>query len=418
MRATRSWLLGAACLLAISVGSLAAQVRADLAPEPLFVTTELGPASPHWVLYVSWGSSSESSRYVLFDADTAEYKTYIATGMMPSLQQSPDGRELYVADTYLDGPERLRRDVVSIYDTRDYSLSSKIELPENRRALMAPHARTALIDGGRFLVLFNFTPGTGITVIDTSARSVVGEIATPGCALVYPTGARGVSMLCGDGRLLTLHLDSNGHLAKRISSEPFFDPDVDPVIENATALGSTWYFPSYSGDVYPVDLSGDEPVFHEPWPLVDHDEEPANFLMAFLSGGKAGPWLPGGAQLISAHAARGELFVLMHPVAWSGGEGDHIFPGAEVWVYDAAAKVRTRRLALQGLGAAVFVTADDRPLMLVSGIDPDSLQSESIVPSISTLEVYDAATGEYLRQLTDMGFTINFEAAPGSGRSR
>ena len=110
--------------------------------------------------------------------------------------------------------------------------------------------------------------------------------------------------------------------------------------------------------------------------------------------------------------------MLMHPVAWSGGEGDHIFPGAEVWVYDAAAKVRTRRLALQGLGAAVFVTADDRPLMLVSGIDPDSLQSESIVPSISTLEVYDAATGEYLRQLTDMGFTINFEAAPGSGRSR
>ena len=85
------------------------------------------------MLYVSWGSSSESSRYVLFDADTAEYKTYIATGMMPSLQQSPDGRELYVADTYLDGPERLRRDVVSIYDTRDYSLSSKIELPENRR---------------------------------------------------------------------------------------------------------------------------------------------------------------------------------------------------------------------------------------------------------------------------------------------
>ena len=39
--------------------------------------------------------------------------------------------------------------------------------------------------------------------------------------------------------LLTLHLDSNGRLAKRISSEPFFDPDVDPVNENAAALGRT-----------------------------------------------------------------------------------------------------------------------------------------------------------------------------------
>ena len=412
MRTPRSWLLGAACLLVVSVGWSAAQVRADLAPEPLNVVLELGPASPHWVLYNSF-VSIEAGTFVLFDADTAEFKAHISVGMIPSLQQSPDGRELYVADTYLEGPERLRRDVLSIYDTRDYSLSGTIALPGNRRALMAPHPKAAVIDGGRFLVLFNFTPGTGITVIDTSARSVVGEIATPGCSLVYPTGTRGVSMICGDGRLLTLQLDSNGRLAKRISSEPFFDPDVDPVIENAAALGATWYFPSYSGDVYPVDLSGDEPVFHEPWPLVDHDKKPANFLSALLSGGKAGPWLPGGGQLISAHAARGELFVLMHPVAWSeekdDPDGDHVHPGAEVWVYDAAAKVRTRRLALQGVGGTVYVTADDQPLMLVSASDRDQANRR--------LEVYDAETGEYLRQLTGAS-AFHFEGAPGSGGAR
>ena len=412
MRTPRSWLLGAACLLALSVGWSAAQVRADLAPEPLNVVLELGPASPHWVLYHAFTSISAST-FVLFDADTAEFKAHISVGMIPSLQQSPDGRELYVADTYLEGPERLRRDVLSIYSTRDYSLSSTIALPGNRRALMGPHPKTALIDGGRFLVLFNFTPSTGITVIDTSARSVVGDIATPGCSLVFPTGARGVSMICGDGRLLTLQLDSNGRLAKRISSEPFFDPDVDPVIENAAEIGSTWYFPSYSGDVYPVDLSGDEPVFHEPWPLVDHDKKPANSLTRFLSGGKAGPWLPGGAQLISAHAARGELFVLMHPAAWSEEKGDpdgnHVHPGAEVWVYDAAAKVRTRRLALQGVGGTVYVTADDRPLMLVSATDRDEANRR--------LEVYDAATGEYLRQMTGVS-AFHFEGAPGSGGAR
>lgn len=418
MRRDRFWRFSALCLLVlIGVGHGSPQAQAEPGPEPLSETLELGPVSPHWVLYFMFEPSAEISKYVLFDADTANYKAWITTGYLPSLQQSPDGRELYVADTFLDGPERLRRDVVSFYDTRDYSFSAKIEMPRNRRAMMGPQFRTALVNEGRLLLVFNF-PRHGVSVIDTRARTVVAEVETPGCSLLYPTGERGVSMICGDGGLLTLQFDSGGQVREQVKSEPFFDPNVDPVHENAAVIGGTWYFLSYSGDVYPVDLSGDEPVFHEVLALLGSETRQPS------ENDDSGPWRPGGVQPIAAHASRGEIYVLMHPVAMSGAH-DHTFPGTEVWVFDTANGERLRRLPLNDLMNTVFVTADDEPLMVTSGIsllyggeDAQVPGNREVIPTVSSIQVYDAATGEYLREMKEAGMTYYFETAPGSGGVR
>jgi methylamine dehydrogenase heavy chain len=332
-------------------------------------------------------------------------KAMIATGQAPSLEVSPNGRELYVADTYLDGPRHLRKDVVSIYDTEDFSLSHVIELPDRRRALMAPRNRTALIDDGRFLLLFNFSPATSVSVVDIHRRELLGTVQTPGCSLLYPTGERGVSMICGDGSLLTLHFDANGELASRMLSEPFFASDNDPIMENGVPIGGHWFFVSYGGDVYPVDLSAETPAFSKPWPLVDHSKKSASWIAALLTGGKAGPWLPGGQQLAAVHEERRELFVLMHPVAWSGGTGDHVFPGPEVWVYDVDLSKRIRRLELRGVGNSIFVTPGENPVLLVSGADPKTEEPR--------LEVYDATSGEFLREVDEFGgFAIYFYGLP------
>jgi methylamine dehydrogenase heavy chain len=427
MRTRRSWLLAAIALLGLGMGGAAG---ADPEPEP--VNVELGPPSPHWVLYSMFDAQAETSKFVLIDADEARYKAWLSTGYIPSMQQSPDGRELYVADTYLDGPEHLRRDVLAFYDASDYSFSGKIEMPENSRAMMAttPHL-TALVGDGRFLVLFTFTPATGIRVLDTSTRRFVSEYETPGCSLLYPTGERGVSMICGDGSLLTLHLDSSGQVAKRTMSDRFFDPNVDPIQENAAVIGGTWYFPSYDGDVYPVDLSGEEPVFGEPWSLVDAidepDADPPGFLARLFgsSDEEQGPWHPGGVQLMTAHAARGELYVLMHPRSMSGAANDHTFPGTEVWVYDVSTHARTRRIALESPMNQIYVTADDEPLLVAAGVsilhgvgsDGGGAYDE-VVPVVSTIQIHDAVTGEYLREMKDTGITWTIEGAPGSGGVR
>ena len=411
------------CMLAGGVGSWPAPTQAALTAEPLGQVKTLGAPSPHWILYFLFDGSPEFSKYVLWDADTLEYRAWITTGYIPSLQQSPDGRALYVADTFMDGPKLLRRDVVSFYDTRDYSVSGFIEMPENRRAMLGPQFRTAVIDDGRFFLVLNFKPGTGISVIDTSERRVVSEVNTPGCSLLYPTGKRGVSMICGDGSLLTIQFDEKGQAVKQTRSDPFFDPNVDPVMENAAAIGGTWYFLSYAGDVHVVDLSGDEPAFRGRWPLVDRVAQPAA-KSSKEAKVQDGPWRPGGVQYIAANAARGELYVLMHPVAMSG-ENDHSFPGTEVWVFDAAGKTLKRRIPLKTMANTVYVTLDDHPLLIVSGVSllhgdlrtkiPPAMQ---VMGPVSDIQVYDAATGEFLREAKELGMTYYFQAAPGSGGVR
>jgi methylamine dehydrogenase heavy chain len=390
---------------------------AAIASEPINVYKELGPASPHWVLFWVMTNAFEITRAVLLDADSAEMKATITTGIFPSIRSSSDGRELYVPDTFNHGPERVRRDVLSIYDTADYSLIDKLELPKNQRALMAPgaRARTAMIDEGRLLVLFNFSPRTSVTVIDPGARKILNEIETPGCFLVYPTGRLGVSMLCGDGRLLTLRLDSEGQLVERTHSDAFFDPDDDPINESAAELDGVWYFASYGGDLYPVDLSGELPVFRPPWSLAVPSVEPTGFLSTLFADAPEGPWLPGGYQFAAAHESRGELYFLMHPTAWTQGQGDHVFPGTEVWVYDVETKQRIRRLPLREMAGGFHITSDPQPLLIAASFPPEVLASTGPAgPLLFSIDIYDAVTGEFLRDFRANGAAVYFVTPPGS----
>ena len=434
VRHARSWRTAAWQLLFIAtvgVGGWPELSKAELTAEPLGQVKALGPPSPHWILYFLFDGSPEVSKYVLFDADTLEYKAWISTGYIPSLVQSPDGRALYVADTYMDGPERLRRDVISFYDTHDYSFSGKIEMPENHRAMLGSQFRTGLVHDGRFLLSLKFKPGSGISVIDTSERRIVGEVDTPGCTLMYPTGKRGVSMICGNASLLTIQFDDKGHVASQTRSEPFFDPDADPVMENAAAIGGTWYFLSYAGNVHVVDLSGDLPQFRGNWPLSAGSGKregggagAGSATSTRDTGAEDGAWRPGGVQYIATHAARGELYVLMHPVAMSGEYG-HTFPGTEVWVFDAAEKSLKRRIPLKEMANTVFVTADAKPLMITSGIsllhgdrDAKIPPAQQVIAPVSNIHVYDAATGGFLREAKELGMTYYFDTAPGAGGTR
>lgn len=385
-----------------------APLEGGIPADPLFAYKKIGPPSPHWVmLYIL--DVLGASRQVIVDADSGETKAHISTGMFVSMQASPDGKTLYVSDTLSEGPRLLRKDYLNYYDTSDYSLSRSFEMTGNRRALMAPRDRMSLVGDGRFLVIFDFTPRLGVRVIDTHTGQVMSEIETPGCSLVYPAGERGVSMLCGDGRLLTLHLDAEGNLAKRLVSEPFFNPDVDPIMPNGSDINGVWYFPSYDGMVYPVDLSGETPTFREPWSLgaeVETDEAETE------------RWMPGGPLLLmGSNPARNELYVLMHPVSMSQGVGDFGFPGTEVWVFDVERQVRVRRQVLRSMATNIFVTADKEPLLLASVIDPERyIASEDGVQKVLvTVEVYDAVTGEYLRRFADPGAAlVRMRAAPGS----
>jgi methylamine dehydrogenase heavy chain len=387
--------------------------RAELAAEELGRSLSVGPPGDHWSYYLDFELGTFNGRYVLMDADTTDYLAHVSAGQMPTLDIAPDGKEIYVTSTsyeYLvDGD---RHDFVTIFDTTDYASQGRIELPSGKRALMASLRRSTLLRDSRFLVVYNYTPATSLSVVDLERREHVMDVDTPGCHLVYPTGERGVSMLCGDGSLQTYHFGEAGKLRAQERSKPFFDPQVDHLKTNAAAIGDTWYFVSYSGDVYPVDLSGESPRFESPWALVDHDKKPANIIQALFTMGKAGPWLPGGMQLAATHEARGELYVIMHPIFWSESKGDHDFPGPEVWVYDIRSKERVRRIKSRGVVMSINVTPDDAPVLTAFGAD--------IKTEATRLEVYDAISGKFLREMVEYGqAALEFEpvAQPGNALS-
>ena len=114
-----------------------------------------------------------------------------------------------------------------------------MQIPPGRAFNALISANAALSDDERFVAVFNYTPATSLSIVDVEKRVFVAEIAIPGCSLAYAAGPRRFASLCADGALLLLSLDASGHEAGRQRSQPFFDPNADPVTEKAVRLGDT-----------------------------------------------------------------------------------------------------------------------------------------------------------------------------------
>ena len=352
--------------------------RASLEPETLRVLELPAQPSPHWVYVhdVNFDSMIDGRSY-LVDGDSGQMLGMISTGYGGAgLVIGPENRELYSIETYYSrGSRGDRTDVVSIYDPSTLTPVAEIEIPPKRAMTMPMVANWQLTDDGRFLLVYNLTPASSVTVVNVADRSVVGEVESPGCALTYPGPDRRFVMLCGDGRLLEIELDASGAVERRQRTERFFDPDADLLTEKAVRRGNTWYFISFKGDVYPLDMT-DGLMFGEEWSLVD-------------GAARTDGWLPGGLQLAALHQGRGHLYVLMH----QGGPGSHKDPGSEVWVVDVATRELVKRLPLQQPATSLQVSQDDTPLMY------------TVFIAVRGLEVYDATSGEHLRTVPEVGLT-------------
>ena len=316
---------------------LAVRAAADVAPEKTGSIESLPqPPRPHWV----WSADLILQRTALVDADEGRFLGMINGGygtVMPLFARSRP--EIYVPATYYSrGTHGTRTDVVEIYDTEHLALQGEVVIPPKRATNAVALAHAALSDDDRFAAIFNWTTGTSISIVDVQNRSFAGEIETPGCSLVYPTGPRRFLSLCADGAAYTLTLNEDGTEATRNRSLPFFDPRVDPVTEKAVRAGNQWLFVSFDGIIHPVDGSGETPVFGEKWPLVSDDAD------------KQDSWRIGGLQHLAVHRASNRLFALMH----RGGADTHKEPGEEVWVFDIASHKRLARIELVNPGFTIY----------------------------------------------------------------
>ena len=368
------------------------------------------PAQAHWV----WVSDVILRRSALVDLDSGRMLGMLNGGFGPTVALFSASRgEIYVPEThYSRGSRGERADVLTIYDGASLAAVAEVALPPRRAINALPMANAALSDDERFAAIFNSVPGTSLSIVDVEQRALKAEVTTPGCSLVYAAGPRRFALLCGDGSLLLLTLDGEGRELAKTRSHPFFDPDADPVTEKAVRVGDEWLFVSFEGRVHPVDVSGAEPRFGEPWSLLDETD-------------RADSWRIGGSQHLAVHEASQRLYSLVH----QGGPDTHKDPGTELWVYDLATRARVERVALRSpgvtfLGEPIELGGGGRlwgwllDSFLGAGIDTIAVtqDAEPLLVTASGfsggLGLYDARSGEFLRRVYCGNLTIVALQAP------
>jgi methylamine dehydrogenase heavy chain len=372
------------CLMRAALLSLATCAPLLAAPplpaEHLTVTT-LPPNSPHRIYVLDEAFLNEiDSRIHLFDGDTYRRLGQIDAGFNPGFNLSPDGKTSVISTTYFArGAHGTRTDVVEFSDNSNLSVTHEIVLPSKRAMTLPTYFNIGYSSDSRFLYVSYVTPAASFGVLDPVKGTVLDEIDTAGCVLVIPSGPNRVASICESGRLQTVTLDAQGHEASRAMSDPFFDPDTDPVFVQGVPITDGYAFLSFLGEVHEVNFSGAQPAFKKPWSLLS-------------AADKAQNWRPGGAQVGAIHRKLGKLFVPMH----RGGEGTHKSGGTEIWVFDMKTHQRTARwpLAPQKLPSvvAVQVSQDDAPILFAATEHAD-------------VAVFDALTGQLRHVEKQLGQT-------------
>ena len=332
-------------------------IQPALQPEPVMQVATLPEDYPKSWLFAHDANfhSLIAGRIEIMDAaaETKEYKGALGAAQFASFIESSALPELYVAETfYARGTRGQRTDVVTVYDKSTLMKTSEIVLPGNKRMQAVTNKHTLrLIDDDRFLLVFNFTPASSVTIIDTQSKKILSELNVPGCTMIYPNGPRGFSSLCGNGSMVSIQFDVEGNEISRIQTAPFFDVDKDPVFDKPAYIDDVAYFVSYLGNIMPVDMSKAKPKVLDKWSLLNADEGSQN-------------WRPSGWQI--ATGADRELYVIMGP---DGFDGSHKSGAERIWVYSLKSKKKIREIKAETAALSLELLNTKPRLLAVTNVN-------------------------------------------------
>lgn len=364
--------------LIVVASLLASSAFAELQPEPTGMIESLPERWPaHWIIaHDAAFFHMSDGKFIVLDADSddpnARFKGFFNGAFIAYIAQASTRPEIYISETFRSrGNRGERTDVLTIIDKSSLAPVGEIVIPPKRSSNMPTAYNLQLVDDERIALVYNFTPAQSISVIDVVEREFLAEVPTPGCALAFPMAGRAFASLCSDATIMTVTLGDDGQQVSSSRTEPFFDVEADPLMEKPAMHEGIAYFPTFLGNVYPVDLTGATAVVGESWSMI---------------GDAEGGWRPGGIQ-VSASDAEGRLYFLMHP---EGRDGTHKDPGIEVWVFDGEDGQRVDRIALETPAISINVTRDADPLMVATNVNME-------------VDVYEVATGRHLRTIGNFG---------------
>jgi methylamine dehydrogenase heavy chain len=327
----------------------------------------------------SWFIASSMDIALVFDGADGQVMGMIPrTAYTTAIVTLPSRKEAYLVDSYYSRLVRGERtDVLTVIDMTDFTTAAEIELPARTAALQI-RGHIALLHDERHVVVFNMTPAQSVSIVDVIARRFVGEISTPGCAVIMPVEARSFLMLCGDGTLQLIELDADGREVRRQRTGPFFEVEKDPVFDRVVYTGSGWLLVTHDGLVREVRGAGGKIEIGESWSMLNDDDR--------ADGSRTEQWRPGGEQPFTLHRGSSLLYALMH----KGRIDTHDNPGTEVWVFDVNRRRRVARMILPAEARNIHASQEAEPRLLVYGKD-------------SKLQIYDGRLLRLQRSIDETG---------------
>ena len=336
----KAFTLGACCALLCSSLALA-----QVSPE-LVGTETMGAPGKNWFV-----AKTGNGGYI-FDADTGDMHGLISLSRVnPAVEVDMRRRQFYAPESYYSrGVHGERTDIVAIYDFDNLSPVGEVEIPK-KMAFLGFRRHVGLLGNGRYFLVFNMTPAQSISVVDVEERSFVGEISTPGCAMIMPVADADFMMICGDGTMQLIRLDAQGQELQRTRSKKFFDVLEDPIFDRPVPTASGWQLISHAGLVFDVSAEGTRIEVGKPWSLLGEDSA------------EDSKWRAGGGEFVSVHKATGLMYVLMHQAEE---EYTHHESGTEIWVLDSRSGRKLDSVELEEPAYSLYVTQSDEPKLLVA----------------------------------------------------
>ncbi|MDR3159662.1 MAG: hypothetical protein LBU11_11815 [Zoogloeaceae bacterium] len=312
-------------------------------PEVLTVESKIRPGPNLFVLDQGWSGASQIN---VLDGGNLGRKGNMSMGLNAQFILSADRKTAYTVSIYSKrisyGPLEA---VLQIFDVETLTPVKEIILLDKTAQVASIKNHLALSADEKFAFVQNATPATSITVVDLEKGELAAEIPTPGCWGLYPSAReRKISILCGDGSMVSYAVDDSGQPGPAARSEKIFDADKSPLFVHAERAGDDWLFSSFFGELFRIS---------------DADAIPRLVDRFSYTAGVKGKWAPGGFAIMAYNPANELLYITMHP---NSRDGSHKNGAKEIWALDLKKKAVVSRSKAEHV-VSIAVTSGQNPVL-------------------------------------------------------
>lgn len=296
-------------------------------------------------------------------------------GFLPHPVAAEDGSFFAQASTVYSRIARGERtDYIEVFDPVTFRPTADIELPKDARFLIGTYQwMNSVTPDNKNYLFYQFSPAPAVGLVNLETKEFERMLDVPDCYHVFPASPTVFYMNCRDGSLARVDF-ANGE-TNVTNSEVFHTEDELLINHPAFSLRSgRLVWPTYTGKIFQADLTEEKATFREPFEALTEEE-------------RAADWRPGGWQQTAYHRPSDTIYLLVD----QRDQWRHKTASRFVLAINASTGERIAKHELGHEIDSISVSQDDNPLLY------------ALSTGDKTLYVHDAASGEELRSVDQLG---------------